>query len=351
MEDNAEKSEDDTPIKKILIIRFSSIGDIVLTTPIIRCVKKKYPEAEIHYLTKQQNVAILQNNPYVDKIFALDAHASVFHSLIRELRTENYDFVVDLHKNLRSLRVILALKKPFASFPKLNFKKFLLVRFKKNLMPKVHIVDRYFKAVESLKVENDNKGLDYFLLEEDFIPNDALPLSFQNGYICIAVGSKHNTKQMPAEMIIRICQKINGQILLIGDLNDKPKANRIENAIGSRVFNACGSFSINQTAALIENSLGIITPDTGAMHIASALKKNIISVWGNTVKEFGMYPYLPKEVEERSLICEVEGLKCRPCSKLGYKKCPKKHFNCMRLQDIDKIVKRANSWFEDNSEY
>lgn len=347
MEDNTEKSDDDTPLKKVLIIRFSSIGDIVLTTPIIRCVKQKYPNAEIHYLTKQQNVAILQNNPHIDKIFAFDSRATRFHSLIKDLRQEDYDFIVDLHKNLRSFRVIFALRKPFANFPKLNFKKFLLVKFKKNFLPNTHIVDRYFDAVAPLKVENDNKGLDYFLIEEDFIPNDALPLSFQNGYICIAVGSKHFTKQMPTEMIIRICQKIDGQILLIGDLNDKPKANKVENAIGSRVFNACGSFSINQTAALIENSLGIITPDTGAMHIASALKKNIISVWGSTVKEFGMYPYLPKELQQNSLICEVEGLKCRPCSKLGYKKCPKNHFNCMRLQDIDKITQRANSWFED----
>jgi len=347
MEENAEKSEDDTPIKKILIIRFSSIGDIVLTTPVIRCVKQKYPKAEIHYLTKQQNVAILQNNPYVDKIFALSSHASSFHPLINDLKKEDYDFVADLQKNLRSLRVILALRKPFACFPKLNFKKFLLVGFKKNIMPKVHVVDRYFKAVAPIKVKNDDKGLDFFLIDEDFIPNDALPISFQNGYICIAVGSKHYTKQIPVEMLIRICQKIKGQILLIGDLNDKPKANKIENAIGSRVFNACGSFSINQTAALIQNSLGIITSDTGAMHIASALKKNIISVWGNTTKEFGMYPYLPQNLQNLSLVCEVEGLNCRPCSKLGYKKCPKKHFNCMRLQNTDTIVKKANSWFED----
>ncbi len=348
MEESNEKADDNIPIKKFLVIRFSSIGDIVLTTPVVRCVKNKYPNCEIHYLTKQQNVSILQNNPYINKIYALDGTASGFHSLVKSLRKEDYDYVIDLHKNLRSRKIILALRKPFASFPKLNFKKFLLVKFKKNLMPKVHIVDRYFEAVERLKVENDGKGLDYFLIDEDCIPNDALPIAFQNGYICIAVGSRHETKQMTAELLIRICQKIQGQILLIGDLHDKTKANRVENAIGSRVFNGCGSFSINQTAFLIKNSLGIITPDTGAMHIAAALKKNIISVWGNTVTDFGMYPYLPKDMQEKSLICEVKGLKCRPCSKLGYKKCPKKHFKCMNMQDVDKIAEAANSWFEEN---
>lgn len=349
MEETTDKTDDDTPIKKILVIRFSSIGDIVLTTPVVRCIKKKYQNCEVHYLTKQQNVSILQNNPYINKIYALDGTASGFHSLIKKLRSEDYDFVVDLHKNLRSRRIIFNLRKPSASFSKLNFKKFLLVKFKKNLMPNIHIVDRYFEAVKSLQVENDGKGLDYFLIDEDYIPNDALPIAFQNGYICMAVGSKHETKQMPAELLIRICQKIKGQILLIGDLHDKTKANRVENAIGSRVFNGCGSFSINQTAALIKNSLGIITPDTGAMHIASALKKNVISVWGNTVTDFGMYPYLPKDMQDKSLICEVENLKCRPCSKLGFKRCPKKHFKCMLLQDVDKIADTANSWFEEEN--
>ena len=242
------------------------------------------------------------------------------------------------------------MRKPFASFPKLNFKKFLLVKFKKNILPKVHIIDRYFEAVRDLQIKNDGKGPDYFLTEEDYIPNDALPIAFQNGYVCIAVGSKHNTKQMPLELLIRICHRIQGQIILIGDLSDKTKANKVENAIGSRVFNSCGSFSINQTAAIINNSLGIITPDTGAMHIASALKKNIISVWGNTVPEFGMYPYLPNDMQEKSTICEVKNLKCRPCSKLGYKRCPKKHFKCMLLQDAEKISRIANTWF-DSSEY
>lgn len=331
---------------KVLIIRFSSIGDIVLTSPIVRCLKKQKPNCEIHYLTKQQNASLLQNNPYVDKVFTLSSGAGGFHSLIKELRAESYDFVVDLHKNLRSRRVVFALKKPFSSFPKLNFKKFVLVRFKQNLMPDVHIVDRYFEAVKDLKVVNDGEGLDYFLQEEDYIPSDALPLSFQNGYVCLAIGSKHETKQMPLDILIRICQKIQGPILLIGDLNDKIKANKVENAIGTRVFNGCGCFSINRTAALIKNSLGVITPDTGAMHIAAALRKNIISVWGNTVPQFGMYPYLPKDCKSDNLICEVDNLKCRPCSKLGFKKCPKKHFNCMRLQDTDKIARTADSWFE-----
>lgn len=332
---------------KILVIRFSSIGDIVLTSPVVRCIKKQKSNCEIHFLTKQQNVSILQNNPYITKVYAIASTPRGNHDLLKELKKENYSFVVDLQKNLRSFRIRTSLGKPSDTFPKLNAKKWVLVHLKKNIMPKVHIVDRYFEAVKRLGVVNDGKGLDYFLQDEDYVTNDALPMSFQSGYITIAVGSKHETKQMPFEFIIRLCQKIKGEILLIGDINDKPKANKIENAIGSRVFNGCGAFSINQTANLIDHSLGIITPDTGSMHIAAARKKNIISVWGNTVPELGMYPYLPEDMQDRYSIFEVKDLPCRPCSKLGFKKCPKKHFNCMRMQDIDKMAEIANSWVED----
>lgn len=348
MEDISEDTDGDTQQKKILVIRFSSIGDVVLTTPIVRCIKKKYPKGKVHFLTKQQNACIFENNPYVEKTLLLDSKKNMV-KLIKQLRQEDYDFVVDLQKNLRSHRILWALRKPYGSFDKLNIKKWLLVRFKKNLLPKVHIVDRYFHAVKRLGVVNDGLGLDYFLQEEDYIPPDALPIAFQNGYTAMAVGAKHTTKQIPTDILIAICQKIEGDIILLGDLNDKIKANKVENAIGSRVFNGCGSFSLNQTASLIATSKGIITADTGLMHIAAALKKNIISLWGNTVPEFGMTPYLPLQCQAKSHIFEVKGLKCRPCSKLGYKKCPRKHFRCMKMQDTEAIAKVANTWSKDKN--
>lgn len=343
MEDTSENSDDDTPIKKVLVIRFSSIGDIVLTTPIVRCLKNKYKDCQIHYLTKQQNISILENNPYIDKIHLYSKSVGLYQ-LIKELRKENFDYVIDLHKNLRSLRICLALHKPSETFQKLNLKKWYYIHTKKNVMPDTHIVDRYFQAVKHLDVENDNKGLDFFVQEEDYVFPNALPLSFQEGYVVIAVGAKHVTKQIPTDIIIAICEKIGGNILLLGDINDKIKANEVENVIGARVFNGCGAFSLTQSAALIDTSNGIITADTGLMHIAAARKKNIISVWGNTVPEFGMYPYLPKDCEAENHIFEVKDLKCRPCSKLGYKKCPKTHFKCMKQQDTEAIAKIANSW-------
>jgi ADP-heptose:LPS heptosyltransferase len=334
---------------KILVIRFSSIGDIVLTSPIVRCIKQQKPQTEIHFLTKQHYLPILQNNPYISKVFVLQDKESMFQ-LIKQLKEEDYDYIIDLQKNLRSQRIRLALRAKYQTFNKLNVKKWALVHFKKNLLPKVHIVDRYFEAVKKINVANDGQGLDYFLQEEDYIPSDALPISFKDGYIVVVVGAKHLTKQIPTDILIDICKKIEGEILLVGALEDRSKAIKIENAVGARVFNGCGNFSLNQTASLIDKSIGVITPDTGMMHIASARKKNIISLWGNTVTDFGMYPYFPKDSEKKSYIFEVKDLPCRPCSKLGYKKCPKKHFKCMKQQDVNKIVEIANKWVEEERE-
>ena len=362
MEDTVGNSEDDTvgnpqkhnckdgnrSVKKILIIRFSSIGDIVLTTPVVRCVKNKYKDCQVHFLTKQENISVLENNPYIDKIHIYNKNMGIY-TLIKDIKKENFDFVVDLHKNLRSKRILLALRKPYGTFNKLNLKKWWYVRTKHNVMPDIHIADRYFEAVKRMEVANDKQGLDFFLQEEDYISPDALPLSFQDGYIAIAVGAKHITKQIPTDIIIAICEKLEGNILLLGDINDKIKANKIENAVGARVFNGCGAYSLTQTAALIDTSQGIITADTGLMHIAAARKKNIISVWGNTVPEFGMYPYLPEDCTCENHIFEIKDLKCRPCSKLGYKKCPHIHFKCMKQQDTLKIAETANRWVQNDN--
>ncbi len=324
---------------KILVIRFSSIGDIVLTTPIVRALKQQLKNVEIHYLTKKTNYSLLQNNKYIDKIHLLEDL-----DLLRKLRNYKFNYIVDLHNNLRTLKIKALLGIKSKAFPKLNIKKFLLVNFKINKLPNIHIVDRYFEATSRLGVINDNKGLDFFLQEEDFVSPDALPLDFSNGYIAVVVGSKHFTKQMPLNILTQICKGLNKPIILLGDKTDYEKAFKIEKEIGAKVFNGCGAYNINQSSALIKNSLGVITADTGLMHIASALDKNIICLWGNTVMDFGMYPYRVENSQAQTYNFEIKNLSCRPCSKLGYKQCPKKHFKCMNDQNVEEIVRIANNW-------
>lgn len=317
---------------KILIIRFSSIGDIVLTTPVIRCTKQQKPDIEIHYLTKKSFKGILEHNPYITKIHLIEKEVK---EVIEDLKKENFDFVVDLHNNIRSLQIKMALSKPSASFKKLNFKKWLLVNFKINKMPETHIVDRYMQTVESLGIKNDKKGLDYFITAENEVNISTLPTSHQNGYIGFVIGAKHFTKQLPTEKIISICKKINQPIVLLGGKEDTERAELIKNAVESTIYNACGKYNLNQSASLIKQATKIISHDTGLMHIAAAFKKEIISVWGNTIPAFGFTPYLP---DARSKIVEVKNLSCRPCSKIGYEKCPKGHFKCMILIDETEFI-------------
>ncbi|MEI8202697.1 MAG: glycosyltransferase family 9 protein [Bacteroidota bacterium] len=323
-------------MKKVLIVRFSSIGDIVLTTPVVRCIKQQLGDVELHYLTKKTFQTLLEANPDIDKIYSIDKNLSEITPLLRE---EKYTHIIDLHKNLRTLQLRIMLWKKFSSFNKLNFRKFLAVRLKWiNLLPAVHIVDRYFKAVKVLGVTNDGKGLDYF------IPKDMNPIptnianQLKEDYVAIVVGSKHTTKQLPAQKLIEIGTNINKHIALLGGKDDIKIAEEICKQLPHAV-NCCGLLSLHQSAYLVKNASSVLTNDTGLMHIAAAFHKKIISVWGNTIPEFGMYPYLPESIKELSTIIEIKGLSCRPCSKIGYNNCPKGHFNCMNQMNSHEISK------------
>lgn len=318
--------------KKILLIRFSSIGDIVLTTPVVRALKTQLG-SELHVLTKEKFSSIYKNNPYIDRVH-IYSDEKVF---VRELKAEQFDLIVDLQKNWRSIRVRRALKKPAVSFPKINVLKWLAVNCKLNTLPDVHIVDRYFKAVENYGVSNDGKGLDYFIPQNSAVHLKRIAPVLTNGYIAIAIGGQHYTKILPAEKLIRIISKMSYPVILLGDENDRKRGDEVLQRINKRnVFNACGFYSLDQSASIIEQSLAVVSNDTGLMHIAAAFNKPIVSVWGNTIPAFGMYPYLP-EKPELSVVSEVSDLKCRPCSKLGFKQCPKAHFKCMMDQDEDFI--------------
>lgn len=319
---------------KFLIIRFSSIGDIVLTTPVVRNLKQQVENVEIHYITKPQFKSILESNPYVDKVHVLKKSLK---ETVNELKYEHFDYVIDLHRNIRTARFKNRLKTISFSFDKLNKEKWMLVNFKKNNLPDTHIVDRYIDTLKVFDVKNDEQGLDYFIPEKDEVDLKSISEELINGYVGVVVGAYHNTKKLTKEKIIAICKQIDKPILLLGGPDNKEEGEEIKNSIGRNIYNTCGAYNINQSASLVKQANIILTPDTGLMHIASAFKKKIISVWGNTVPEFGMYPYMPHPDSE---IIEIKDLKCRPCSKIGFTQCPKKHFKCINDLDEDYIVKK-----------
>ncbi len=317
---------------KFLIIRFSSIGDIVLTSPVVRCLKTQYPGAEVHFLTKKRNADLLQANPYIDKIQLYDGSIS---NLISDLKAEKYDYIIDLHNNLRSLAVKFSLNAQSYSFNKLNFRKLLLTRFGINTMPDRHIVDRAMETLQSFNVENDGKGLDYFIPDGDEFLQEELPENFRSGYIALVLAGTYTTKKMPVAKYRNLISGSNVPFVLLGGKSERILASEILDWNTGNVVDFTGQLRINQSASLVKKARLVISNDTGLMHIAAAFHKKILSVWGNTSPEFGMYPYLPGKGSE---MIEVKGLACRPCSKLGYRKCPKKHFRCMNDIQEDKII-------------
>ena len=320
---------------KILVIRFSSIGDIVLTTPVFRCIKKQLPDAEVHLVTKSSFKIVTANNPYIDHFFYLDDDLT---SVIKELKKQKYDYVIDLHNNTRSYRIKRALRKKTFTINKLNFEKFLLTNLNINIMPAEHITTRSLDTVASLGVVDDGKGLDYFIPVKDIVKEHDIPTSHSAGFITIVIGATYNTKKLPVHKLQELCYKIDHPVILLGGKEDNSDAEMIASVDPVKVYNACGKFNLNESADLVRQSKLVVSHDTGLMHIAAALQKPIISIWGNTTPVFGMYPYYGSRSDKQFDTVEVTGLRCRPCSKIGYQKCPMEHFKCMENQDIDSLV-------------
>ena len=268
---------------------------------------------------------LIEHNPNIDKIYSID---SDIKEVISELKNENYDWIIDLHNNIRSSQ-IKRIRVKSKIYKKLNFQKFLFTNFGINRMPKTHTVDRFLDTIAHLGVKNDVKGLDFFLSKKDEVNIG------EKEYICFAIGGQHFTKILPTTKIIEICKKINKTIVLIGGEDDYNRADEIEKKVGEKVINLCGKYSINQSAYIMKHAKYLITHDTGFMHIAAAFQMKIFTVFGGTHPDLGFTPYLPNSENK---IIQVENLSCRPCHRYGKSKCPEGHFNCMNLIDTDLFI-------------
>jgi heptosyltransferase-2 len=332
---------------KVLVIRFSSIGDIVLTTPVVRCLKHQRPDVQVHYLTKATYGPLLMNNPYIDKSHYLHDDLK---QVTEELKKEKFDLVIDLHKNTRTMRVKKALNVKSHSFDKLNIQKWLLVNFKIAAMPDKSIVERYMDTVKELGIKNDGKGLDYFFDDLKRISNKDIPMSHWSGYVGCVIGGSYNTKKLPVEQWKRFCTTVPYPVMLLGGPEDVSEGMEIAAQDPIKIYNSCGKFNINESAELVKIARVVVSNDTGLMHVAAAFQKPVISLWGNTSPEMGMFPYygfnnLKERVSPLSVIMENKTLSCHPCSKLGYSKCPKGHFRCMNDLDMNIAVEQVNKFW------
>lgn len=313
----------------------------------MRCLKEQLSNSEVHFLTKSSFRSVVEHNPNIDRVITIN---SSIKEVTSELKLEKYDHIVDLHNNLRTRSLAFRLRRPTSRFPKLNIEKWKLVKFKKNSMPDVHVVDRYFEAVKSLGVKSDGKQGDFSIPESevvdvksDFGYVQPLVLGIESGkFIALVIGAKFGTKQLPIEKLVELIDKTKEAVVLIGGPEDQKLGEEIQSKIQHKeTINSCGKHSILGSASILKQSRVVVSNDTGMMHIAACFDVPIVSIWGNTVPELGMYPYRPND-ESSFSIHEVKGLDCRPCSKIGFESCPKGHFDCMEKQDVNLVLEAIN---------
>lgn len=327
--------EELSKIKKILIIRLSSLGDILLTTPFIRAIKSQFPHIKIDILIREEYADVIKLNPYIDKklLFKKDEKSNI--ALIEQLRNNNYQLVFDLQNNLRSKKVVSSLKINSVKFDKRSFDKFLLVNFKINKLREApQIPVRYSNTIQNLKL--DEQGLDLFT---DKSAN--AKLIGKNNLIGFCPGARHFTKRWPTEYFVELGNKLvqtGYTIVLFGGKIDKEICAELVSKI-SGAINLSNNDELLQTAADMKLCKAVVCNDSGLMHTASATGTKVIAIFGSTVKEFGFAPY-----NCNNLILENNSLTCRPCSHIGRSDCPKKHFDCMKSIKPEFVFEKLKSF-------
>lgn len=332
---------------RLLIIRLSSIGDIVFTTAAIRCAKEQIPGVEIHFLTKKSLKAVTEANPYIDHFHYHDKDLA---ATIAELKAANLDRVIDLHNNFRTFRIKKALGLPTHTYRKLSLQKWILTRFGINLLPDTHIVQRSLDPLKVLGVQNDGKGMDFFVPTNIFLKPNDIPTSHQAGYIALVIGASYATKRMPVAQLKELCALIQVPIILIGGKEDAKEGEEVASTDRYKIYNACGKFNLHESALLVKGARMVISNDTGFLHVACAFHKKTIAIWGATHPLLQVAPYYATSAiqneQEMFFNAIVPNLPCQPCSKYGTTKCPQGHFACMKKQNLQHIAEKAMQYYK-----
>ena len=307
-------------INRLLIIRLSSLGDILLTTPIIRALKNKFPEAKIDFLLREEYEDTLKYNSYLNKTILLKRDYGS-EELIAALKSSNYELIIDLQNNGRSRGIVKRIGVKAVKYKKKNLLKFLLVKFNfKSNSKLLSVPKRYANTLPELQL--DEKGLDLFLPES--LKNK---LVSEKKYIGLCPGSRHFTKKYPEEYFVELGKTIldsGRQVVLFGGSDDLEVNDRLHSKFMGSI-NLSNNNDLLQTANDMKFCEAIICNDSGLMHTATAVGVPVVAIFGSTVTDFGFAPY-----NNPNLILENKSLNCRPCSHIGRSSCPKRHFKCMK---------------------
>lgn len=331
-------------IKRIVIFRLSSIGDIILSSALIRTVRKQYPDAQIDFVVKKQFASLVQYNPHINTVYTINREDGLvgLKTLAQKLRNQQYDVFLDIHKNFRSVYVRMRCgAKQTYIYRKNVIKRSLLIGFGLDLYkPARPVYQRFIDAAKPIGVEDDGMGTEFFVpqhkqkIVDELIAEQNMQ---QKRIVVLCPGASFKNKQwLPegfTEVANRLCDNEKNAVVVIGGKAEYEVGEHIRAQSGWRVHNFCGNFDLLESAALIERASVVCANDTGMLHLAEALKIPVVGIYGPTVRQFGFYPLLSS-----SKVVEVEDLKCRPCTKMGMNHCPKKHFNCMRQITAQQVL-------------
>lgn len=329
---------------RLLFIRFSSIGDIVFTTPAIRCAKLQIPNAEIHFLTKASMKSVTEANPYIDQFHYFDNNLS---ALVDQFKEIEFDYIIDLHSNFRTFKIKKALGVPALTYKKLSIQKFLLTKWHLNCMPHRHIADRCLDTLKPLGVVYDGKGLDHFVPNTVTLSAKDIPTAHQAGYVAFVIGASYATKKLPLEQLQQLCHLIQYPIILIGGKEDAAIGEQVASVNPIKIYNACGKFNLHESALLVQQSKTVLSHDTGFLYVACAYHKKTIAIWGATSPALDVEPYYPQDLALQDMYTNaiVPHLPCQPCSNYGTHICPQGHFACMRQQNLKEIAQKVNGYY------
>ena len=317
----------------VLAVRFSSIGDILLTTPLLRAIQRSHPGSRVTVLTKREYVPLLSHNPHVYRVLGMAPGRSLL-GLATELRGDRYSHLLDLHDSLRSRALRVLVPGRWRSYPKHRLDRALLIRMKRNrYRDRRPVAERYFSAAKDLGVRPDGGPPDFFLGPEagEHVAAWLASVRLENqSIVAVAPGAAHATKRWPLEhwrtLVNR--QVADGHaVVIVGGPGDAALGAALSNGTDERITNAAGIFGLQATGALLRRARALVSGDTGVMHMATAVGTPVVGLFGPTVEAFGFFPYT-----NRATVLELP-LPCRPCSSQGGPKCPLGHHRC--LVDLD----------------
>ena len=336
-------------LNKILLIRFSSMGDIILTSPLIRMLRTSYPTAQVDFMVKREYAELLKCNPHLTSLIELrspDRHE--LKALRDRVRQERYDAIIDLHNSLRSryIRMFSGARSVRVVNKRLAERDFL-VRFKFNFYRGVvPVAERYLETVRKLGVRDDGGGLEIHVPEEILQSVGALMGKYKieryTRVLGMAPMARHFTKRwLPERFVefgVRYVKETGAKILILGSKEETEVCGDIAQMINAgaganAADSLAGKISLIETAAVLDYCTLVLSNDTGIMHLAAARQRQVIAIFGSTVREFGFFPY-----RTSSIVLERAGLSCRPCSHIGLAKCPKGHFRCMKEIGVDEVL-------------